>query len=98
MRAGIEGTNSALKRRHGMNRLKVRGLVKSQVVVGFKVAGISTKQQRMDSTMFMPNIKKSGRLALAYDVLVKGVKAIPEEMRCPALKEVLTSEFKTSAL
>lgn len=63
-----------------------------------KVAGISTKQQRMDSTMFMPNIKKSGRLALAYDVLVKGVKAIPEEMRSPALKEVLTSEFKTSAL
>ena len=37
MRAGIEGTNSALKRRHGMNRLRVRGLAKSQVEVGLKV-------------------------------------------------------------
>ncbi len=62
------------------------------------VAGISTRQQRMDSTMFMSNIKKSGRLALAYDVLVKAVNAIPEEMRSSTLKEVLTSEFKTSTL
>lgn len=37
MRAGIEGTNSALKRRHGMNKLRVRGLAKSQVAVGLKV-------------------------------------------------------------
>lgn len=63
-----------------------------------KVAGISTKQQRMDSTMFMSNIKKSGRLALAYDVLVKAVKAVPEEMLSSTLKEVLTSEFKPSTL
>ncbi|WP_407314680.1 transposase [Desulfosporosinus sp. SB140] len=33
----MECTNSALKRRHGMNRLKVRGLAKSQLVVGLKV-------------------------------------------------------------
>ena len=62
------------------------------------VAGISDKQQRMDSTMFMSNIKKSGRLALAYDVLLKAVKAIPEELCSLALKEVLTSEFKTNTL
>jgi len=37
MRAGIEGTNSALKRRHGMSKLRVRGLAKSQVEVGLKV-------------------------------------------------------------
>lgn len=37
IRAGIEGTNFALKQRHGMNRLRVRGLAKSQVVVGLKV-------------------------------------------------------------
>jgi len=37
MRAGVEATNSALKRRHGMERLRVRGLAKSQVVVGLKI-------------------------------------------------------------
>lgn len=62
------------------------------------VAGISDKLQRMDSTMFMSNIKKSGRLALAYDVLVNAVKAIPEELCSSSLKEVLTSEFKTNTL
>lgn len=62
------------------------------------IAGISDKLQRMDSTMFMSNIKKSGRLALAYDVLLKAVKAIPEEICSLALKEVLTSEFKTNTL
>ena len=54
--------------------------------------------KRMDSTMFMSNIKKSGRLALAYDVLVKAVKSIPEEICSLPLKEVLTSEFKTDTL
>ena len=62
------------------------------------VAGLSADRQRMDSTAFMSNIKKSGRLALAYDVLVKAVKAIPEEKRCGALKEVLAPEFKSSTL
>jgi hypothetical protein len=69
------------------------------LVDGFAVtAGISDKLQRMDSTMFMSNIKKSGRLALAYDVLVKAVKSIPEEICSLPLKEVLTSEFKTDTL
>ncbi len=35
-RAGIEGSNSALKRM-GLNKLKVRGKVKSMVVCGLKV-------------------------------------------------------------
>ena len=43
-----------------------------------KMANLLSEAQRMDSTMFMPNIKKAGRLALAYDVLIKAVKAIPE--------------------
>jgi len=63
-----------------------------------KTAGISMSQQRMDSTMFMSNIKKAGRLSLAYDVLVKSVKAIPEGVRPANLQEALTSEFKTDTL
>ena len=52
----------------------------------------------MDSTMFMPNIKKAGRLALAYDVLIKAVKAIPESELPEELKAVLKPNFKTETL
>ena len=61
-------------------------------------AGISTDQQRMDSTLFMSNIKKAGRLALAFDVLYKAVKSIPENHLTENLKEVLTPEFKTQTI
>ena len=54
--------------------------------------------QRIDTTMFMSNIKKSGRISLAYDVLVKSVRAIPEESRSDRLQAVLTPSFKTDIL
>lgn len=59
---------------------------------------ISMKEQRMDTTMFMSNIKRAGRLTLAYDMLVKAVKAIPEDMRTDALAAALKPEFKTDTL
>lgn len=37
VRAAIEGTNSALKRAHGLGKLRVRGQAKCTVVVGYKV-------------------------------------------------------------
>lgn len=61
-------------------------------------AGISTELQRMDTTMFMSNIKKAGRLALAFDVLCRAVKAIPENGRTESLQKVLEPEFKTDTL
>lgn len=61
-------------------------------------AGISLDKQRVDTTLFMSNIKKAGRLSLAYDVLVKGVKAIPEGNLTEALSNVLKSDFKTDVL
>ena len=60
--------------------------------------GISTGQQRMDSTFFMSNIKLAGRLSLAYDVLLQAIKACPEEMLLDHLKAVLKPEFKTALL
>ncbi len=63
-----------------------------------EVLGISTQQQRMDSTFFMSNIKLAGRLSLAYDVLLQAIKACPEEMLPEHLKEVLKPEFKTDLL
>ena len=61
-------------------------------------AKISFAEQRADSTMFMSNIKKSGRLALCFDVLVRGVKAIPEDLRPEQLRSVLEPSFKTDTL
>jgi len=60
--------------------------------------GLSMSEQRTDTTLFMSNIKKSGRLSLAYDVLVKAVKAIPEGMRAEALAKALEPDFKTDML
>ena len=60
--------------------------------------GSSLDEQRTDTTLFMSNIKKSGRISLAYDVLVQAVKAIPEENRTNALSESLEPNFKTDIL
>jgi hypothetical protein len=60
--------------------------------------GVSLEEQRTDTTLFMSNIKKSGRMSLAYDVLVQAVKAIPQEKRTDALRKVLEPNFKTDVL
>jgi len=62
------------------------------------IAGISLREQRTDTTLFMSNIKKAGRISLAYDVLTKAVKAIPEEERTSTLAKVLEPDFKTEIL
>ena len=46
------------------------------------LAGINTKEQRVDSTQIMTNIKLAGRLSLAYDVLSQAVKACSPELLC----------------
>jgi len=61
-------------------------------------AGISLGEQRTDTMLFMSNIKKAGRMSLAYDVLVRVVKAIPENIRTDALSKVLEPDFKTDVL
>jgi len=63
-----------------------------------KVAGINTREQRIDTTQIMPNIKRAGRLSLAYDVLLKAVKAIPKEMLGEELAAVLEPDFRTGLL
>ncbi|MGI6544019.1 MAG: transposase [Limnochordia bacterium] len=60
--------------------------------------GLTTHEMRMDSTMLMSNIRKAGKLSLAYDVLCKALKAIPPELLPPELAEVLKPEYKTKLL
>lgn len=62
------------------------------------LAGISTKEQRMDSTQVMTNIKLGGRLSLAYDVLEQAIKACPEDMLTDPHKSVLDPKYRTNAL
>ncbi|MDA8212635.1 MAG: transposase [Clostridia bacterium] len=63
-----------------------------------EVAQLNTDEQRMDSSQIMSNIKRAGRLALAYDVLVQGIKACPPEILSSALKEFLVPNYKTKLL
>ncbi len=63
-----------------------------------KEAGVILEEQRTDTTLFMSNIKKAGRMSLAYDVLVKAVKAIPAQIVTDSLSKVLASDFKTDIL
>jgi hypothetical protein len=58
----------------------------------------SAKEQRTDSTFVAPNIKRAGRLSLAFDVLVQAIKSIPAEMRTEQLNKVLEPGFKTDLL
>jgi hypothetical protein len=87
---------------HCLNKPDNDGLLFDQFISLLKnfaiKAGVSFDEQRMDTTMFMSNIKKAGRLALAFDVLVEGVKAVPEEKRTNQLVKVLDSGFKTEIL
>lgn len=62
------------------------------------ITKIKTNEQRMDSTAIMPNIKRAGRLALAFDVLKQGVAACPQELLPETLKKVLEPAFKTEVL
>lgn len=43
-RAGIEGTNSALKRSYGLNHMPIRGLVRSKIWFGLKLGALNCKR------------------------------------------------------
>jgi hypothetical protein len=62
------------------------------------VTKTSAKEQRTDSTFVTPNIKRAGRLSLAFDVLEQAIKVIPAEMRTERLNKVLEPGFKTDLL
>ena len=61
-------------------------------------AGLKTHEQRMDSTLVSPNIKKAGRLSLAHDVLHQAIRSIPKSLLSDSLKPVLDSYFKNDLL
>jgi hypothetical protein len=70
-----------------------------ELTEGFiKESGISVEDQRKDTTMFMSNIKKGGRISLAYDVLVKGARKIPEKERSVQVMNYLSPAFKQEVI
>ena len=60
-----------------------------------QLAGLNKDEGRMDSTQIMSNIRLGGRLSLAYDVLVNGVKSLPEVLLTEPLKVFLKANYKT---
>ena len=63
-----------------------------------KEASINLEFQRTDTTLFTSNIKKAGRLSLAYDVLRLAVKSIPENKLTQKLEDTKKDSFKTELL
>jgi len=63
-----------------------------------KVSGLKTEEQRSDSTQIIPNIKKGGRLSLAFDMLISAVKAIGEDSLPDFIRPVLEPDFRTQIL
>ena len=59
--------------------------------------GAKTDAQRVDSSLFMSNIQKAGRLRLAFDVLYHAVEACQEELP-EELRAVLSPTYKTEVL
>ena len=62
------------------------------------VTKTNTKEQRIDTTGIRANIKRAGRLSLAFDVLHQAVSACPKELLTDSLKKVLEADFKTEVL
>lgn len=63
-----------------------------------QVAGLKTQEQRTDTTMFMSNIRKAGRVSLAFDVLEAAVRSVPEKLLPVTLADVLEKDFRTRIL
>ena len=61
-------------------------------------ANISTFKLRIDTSMFMSNIKKAGRLSLSYDMLMTIIQAIPEGSRTEELNQALGKDFKNDMI
>jgi len=57
-----------------------------------------TSEQRTDSTQIMPNIKRAGRLAVAFDTLEQANQACPSNLLSNRLQGVLESTFKANLL
>lgn len=63
-----------------------------------EICDIETNEQRMDTTLFQSNIKKAGRMALAYDVLLRLVKAFEKKDLPASLRKALEPDFKTDVI
>jgi len=63
-----------------------------------KVLDLDRSEARMDSTQIMSNIRRAGRLSLAYDVLKQAARACPADLLPEELQEVLRPEFKNQLL
>jgi len=70
-----------------------------EITKGFaEASGLAMGEQRIDTTQFMSNIKKAGRISLAYDVLMRAARKIPEDMMTEDTKLILSPTFKNEIM
>jgi len=63
-----------------------------------KVIKADMYEMRIDPTMFMSNNKKSGRISLAYDVLIRASRIIPESQQTETIKNIISPTFKRDVI
>jgi len=71
-RAAIEGTNSELKRSHGLDDVKVRGNVKVRITTGLKITACNFKRfaknalEKMTKKQIIPDINENQGIAMQF--------------------------------
>lgn len=63
-----------------------------------ELTGLTTREQRMDSTQIETNMKQAGRVSLAYDVITQAIKARPLYMLLDSHKQMLDPGYKIDTL
>ena len=91
-RAGIEATNSELKRAHGLGRLRIRGLLRVRLAVYLKALACNVK--RMVNYL----VERGRKAAKAASAAAEGAKAASDAASCVILHLLGRREVATAAL
>lgn len=92
MRAGVEATNSELKRAHGLGRLRIRGFLRVRLAVYLKALACNVKRM---VTHLAGQARKAGNAAAAA---AEGTEAVSEGASCVILHLLWPREAAPAAL
>ena len=94
IRAGIEGTNSELKRSHGIGRLRVRGLLRVRLAVCLKALACNVKRMVKYLAERRRMARKAALEATASSCVILGLAARPGACRArlSATRRMLAAE------
>jgi hypothetical protein len=91
-RAGIEATNSELKRRHGLGRLRIRGFLRVRLAVHLKAAACNVKR------MVKHLVERGRKASKAAAQAAEGAEAAADAAACVILRLLRPREPVLAAL